>query len=441
MLVGVGPEVWSGGSNPGWAAAAHGLRQDGAATMQPMRRPWDILLFGATGFTGRLVAEQLQAQAGPELRWAMAGRSASRLEVLARSLGAAEHVGRLTADAADGAALAALVSQARAVITTVGPYQRHGEALALACAAAGTDYVDLCGEPLWMARMIPLLEAPARVSGARIVFSCGFDSVPFDLGVVFLQHQAMQRFGVPLREVRGRVAVMKGGFSGGTAASLMTTLEAVSADRRLAAALADPFLLTPGFTGPAQADDAAAALDDWSDAWTAPFVMATINTKNVHRSNFLRGHPWGRDFVYSERMLAGTGVGGDERAHRLARNTRLQNLLLGFGPTRALIRRLALPAPGQGPSQAQRDAGRYELVFTGATADGRRLRVRVKGDRDPGYGSTSRMVLQCALCLIEDVDHAATPGGVWTAGAAMGLALVRRLEAAAGVGFTVEDQA
>jgi short subunit dehydrogenase-like uncharacterized protein len=402
---------------------------------------WDILLFGATGFTGRLVAEQLQAQAGPDLAWAMAGRSAQRLEALARSLGVAERVGRLTADAADAEALRALVAQARVVITTVGPYQRHGEWLARACAAAGTDYVDLCGEPLWMARMIPLLEAPARASGARIVFSCGFDSVPFDLGVVFLQQHALERFGTPLREVRGRVAVMKGSFSGGTAASLLATLEAVSADRGLARALGDPFLLTPGFCGPVQGDGEGAAFDDWSGAWTAPFVMAPINTKNVHRSNFLRGHPWGRDFVYSERLLTGPGAGGDVRAHRLARTARLQNLLLGFRPTRALIRQLVLPAPGQGPSAAQREAGHYELVFTGATADGRRLSARVRGDRDPGYGSTSRMVLQCARCLLEDVDARLTPGGVWTPGAALGLAGVRRLEASAGLSFTVEDPA
>jgi short subunit dehydrogenase-like uncharacterized protein len=403
-----------------------------------MHKPWDIIVFGATGFTGRLVAEQLQANGGPGLAWAMAGRSASRLALLRRSLGAPDSVGLLTADAADARALAELVAQARVVITTVGPYQRYGEALARACAAAGTDYVDLCGEPLWMARMIPLLEAPARASGARIVFSCGFDSVPFDLGVVFLQAAAVERFGAPLCEVRGRVAVMKGSFSGGTAASLMATLEAVSADRTLARALADPFLLTPGFAGPAQPETEGAAYDDWADAWTTPFVMATINTKNVHRSNFLRGHPWGRDFVYGERQLTGSGVGGEERARRLSRNTRVQNLLLGFGPTRSLIRRLALPAPGQGPTQAQRDAGRYELVFTGATPDGRRLRARVKGDRDPGYGSTSRIVLQCALCLLHDVDRDATPGGVWTAGAAMGLALVRRLEAAAGLTFQIE---
>ncbi len=204
----------------------------------------------------------------------------------------------------DAAALAALVPQAKVVISTVGPYQLHGEPLLQACVDAGTDYVDLCGEPLWMARMIDLHEAAARASGARIVFSCGFDSIPFDLGVVFLQAEAQRRFGRPLQRVRGRVRVMKGGFSGGTMASALATVEAIGRDRSLARVLADPFALTPGFRGPAQPEGDAAAYDDAAEAWTGPFVMAAINTKNVHRSNALRGHPWGSDFVYDERMLA-----------------------------------------------------------------------------------------------------------------------------------------
>lgn len=401
-----------------------------------MNRPLDLIVFGATGFTGQLVAEYLQQQhAGHGLRWALAGRQPARLEQVRQAIGAAADLPLITADATDPAAMAALVRRTAAVITTVGPYQRYGQALVSACAEAGTDYVDLCGEPLWMAQMIASLQAPAARSGARIVFSCGFDSIPFDLGVVFLQQAMQERFGSPAVEVRSRVRVMKGAMSGGTAASALATFEQTARNPALTRAMDDPFALTPGFSGVPQPDDSSAAFDDWVNAWSGPFVMATINTKNVHRTHLLRGHPWGTDFRYSERMLTGGGPRGQAKARALARRTRIQNLLLGFGPTRKLIGRLALPQPGQGPGKAAREAGRYEVLITGQTARGERLSVLVKGDRDPGYGSTSKMISESALCLLQDLDRRATPGGVWTAGSAMGLALVRRLQARAGLSF------
>lgn len=405
-----------------------------------MQRKFDVIVFGATGFTGRLVAEYLNTAygVGGDLAWAMAGRSLARLTQVRDALGIDAALPLLVADARDGAALAALVAQARVVITTVGPYQQHGEALVSACARAGTDYVDLCGEPGWMAQMIPRLQGPAAASGARIVFSCGFDSIPFDLGVVFLQGQAQARLGAPLVRVHGRVKVMKGGFSGGTAASLIATLEAAGRDAALARTLVDPFALTPGFRGPPQPDDRTAAWDDLAQSWTGPFVMAPINTKNVHRTHALRGHPWGRDFTYSERMLTGTGAAGERRAKALARTARLQDWLLRLAPARALIRRFVLPQPGQGPGQAQRDSGRYEVVFVGQTASGQTLRATVRGDRDPGYGSTCKLISESALCLLQDVDRTMTPGGVWTPGAAMGLTLVRRLQERAGLQFAVD---
>ncbi len=405
-----------------------------------MQRKFDVIVFGATGFTGRLVAEYLNTAygVGGDLAWAMAGRSLARLTQVRDALGIDAALPLLVADARDGAALAALVAQARVVITTVGPYQRHGEALVSACARAGTDYVDLCGEPGWMAQMIPRLQGPAAASGARIVFSCGFDSIPFDLGVVFLQGQAQARLGAPLVRVHGRVKVMKGGFSGGTAASLIATLEAAGRDAALARTLVDPFALTPGFRGPPQPDDRTAAWDDLAQSWTGPFVMAPINTKNVHRTHALRGHPWGRDFTYSERMSTGTGAAGERRAKALARTARLQDWLLRLAPARALIRRFVLPQPGQGPGKAQRDSGRYEVVFVGQTARGQTLRATVRGDRDPGYGSTCKLISESALCLLQDVDRTMTPGGVWTPGAAMGLTLVRRLQERAGLQFAVD---
>ena len=405
-----------------------------------MPASFDLIVFGASGFTGQLVAQYLQSTYGNSsgFSWALAGRDADKLDRVRQAIGAPASLPLLTADARQPHELHALVRQARVVITTVGPYQLHGEALVRACAEAGTDYVDLCGEPLWMAKMIPLLQAPAAASGARIVFSCGFDSIPFDLGVVFLQHAMQQRLGAFASQVRGRVRVMKGGFSGGTAASLLATLQAIEQDPALARVMADPFALTPGFRGPPQPSGEGAAFDDWAQSWSGPFVMAAINTKNVHRTHALRGQPWGAAFSYDERLLTGTGLRGQARARALAWRTWLQNGLLAQAASRALIQRYALPQPGQGPSATERDAGRYEVLFTGQTAAGERLSAVVKGDKDPGYGSTSKLVSESALCLLRDVDRLATPGGVWTPGAAMGLALVRRLQARAGLSFEVQ---
>lgn len=406
-------------------------------------KPHDLIVFGATGFTGRLVAEYLHTTygVGQDVKWAMAGRSLDKLKRVRDELGIGQDLPLLVADASDTAALKKLVAQTRVVITTVGPYQLHGNELVAACAEAGTDYVDLCGEPGWMAEKIPQLQKPAAASGARIVFSCGFDSIPFDLGVVFLQHEAMQRLGEPLVRVHGRVKTMKGTFSGGTAASLLATMEAVGRDRSLIKTLGNPYALVPGFKGPRQPNDGVAEYDELTKAWTAPFVMAPINTKNVHRTHALRGHPWGKDFVYSERMLTGKGSKGEQRAKKMARNTKIQNVLLAIGPTRALIRRFALPKPGEGPNKHQRETGHYELLFVGQTASGQTLSATVKGDRDPGYGSTCKLITESALCLTQEVDHQMAPGGVWTPGAAMGLTLASRLQDRAGLSFAINEAA
>ena len=406
-----------------------------------MDKPFDVIVFGATGFTGRLVAEYLHTTygIGRSVAWAMAGRSLAKLGQVRDQIGAAKSLPLIAADASDAAALRGLVQQTKVVITTVGPYQLYGEPIITACAQAGTDYVDLCGEPLWMAQMIPLLEAPARASGARIVFSCGFDSIPFDLGVLFLQDEAKRRFGTYLTQVRGRVRTLKGTFSGGTMASALATFERIGRAPELAATMNNPFALTPGFSGPPQPDSEAAAYDEQAKSWTVPFVMAAINTKNVHRTNALRGHPWGQDFTYDERMMTGDGAKGEHRARRLARAMRVQNALLGFAPTRALLRRFALPKPGEGPDARARETGRYDVLFIGTTADGQTLRASVKGDRDPGYGSTSKLIAEAALCLAQDVDRKKTGGGVWTPGAAMGLPLAQRLQAKAGLVFAIEE--
>lgn len=407
----------------------------------PGGREFDIIVYGATGFTGRLVAEHMLATygVGRDVRWAMAGRSKPKLEQVRSEIGAPAELPLVVADASTSSSLESMARRAKVIITTVGPYQLYGEKLVAACVKAGTDYVDLCGEPAWMAAMIAEYHELAKASGARIVFSCGFDSIPFDLGVTFLQEEARARLGVPVQRVRGRVRKMKGGFSGGTVASLMATLEAAKRDKSILKTLANPFALTQGFVGPVQPAGEAVERDASAGQWAAPFIMASINTKNVHRSNFLLGHKWGADFIYDEMMLTGDGAEGEKRAKGVKRQGNIQTMLLGFLPTRMLLRQFALPKPGEGPSKEERETGFYEAGFYGETADGRQLRASVKGDKDPGYGSTSKMIAESAMCLARDVGPDETSGGVWTPGAALGRKLINRLEANAGMRFQLEN--
>lgn len=386
-----------------------------------MDREFELIVYGATGFTGRLVAEYLLDR-HPARRWALAGRSAEKLAAVRAELGAPPALPTIVAAADDPSALATMAARTHVVITTVGPYQLYGSHLVAACAATGTAYVDLCGEPAWMRAMIDAHQAQAAANGARIVFSCGFDSIPFDLGVYRLQQHCIERFGIPAPRIKGRVRSMQGGFSGGTAASLRATLAAAARNPSLVRLLADPFALTPGFAGPDQPNGLLPHYDAAVDAWVAPFIMAPINTKNVHRTNQLRGHPYGRDFRYDEMMVApGLGELGKAAAEAIAK----ANPLGGPGG----------PRPGEGPSREERENGHYDLLFVAEYPDGRRAALSVRGDRDPGYGSTSRMIAEAALCLIDDV---AGSGGIWTAGALLGDALVTRLERDAGIRFTVE---
>jgi short subunit dehydrogenase-like uncharacterized protein len=388
---------------------------------------FDIVVYGATGFTGQLVAEYLAARykGDTNLKWAMAGRSKDKLASVRDAIGAPSDTPLIVADASDPASLKAMVAQTKSVITTVGPYQLYGSDLLAACATAGVDYFDLCGEPLWMRQMIETHEAAAKSSGARIVFSCGYDSVPFELGVFCAQEEAKKVFGAPASRVKGRVRIMKGTLSGGTAASMKATFVAAARDLSLVSLLRNPFALTPGFEGPKQPPGNKPMFDQELDSWTAPFVMATINTRNVHRSNVLMGFPYGRDFVYDEMMLTGPGEKGEETARRVTAAINAEKL----GPSNA-------PNPGEGPSKEEREAGHYDLLFVAIAPDGKQVRVVVKGDRDPGYGSTSKMISECAICLLRDTPD--VPAGIWTPGAAMGHKLIKRLTDHAGLTFGVE---
>lgn len=389
-----------------------------------MTKPFDIVVHGATGFTGRLVIEYLLQHypAGSGVRWAMGGRSADKLAAVRDEVGAPADTPLVVTDSADAASLQALMAQTRLVLTTVGPYQLYGNELVAACAASGVDYVDLCGEPAWMRKMIDAHETSAKGSGARIVFSCGFDSIPFDLGMLMLQNEMQAQFGGTANRVRGRVRKMKGTFSGGTAASLKATMAAAMQDPGVMDLLRNPFSLTPGFEGPRQPSGNKPMLEEDTGLWVAPFVMAAINTRNLHRSNFLLGHAWGADLVYDEMMVTGPGEKGEAIAKAVAAD---KSLGAEGGPK-----------PGEGPSRAEREAGFYDVLFLGQDAAGHTVRVGVKGDRDPGYGSTSKMIAEAAVCLLQDARG--TTGGIWTPASAMGVALIARLQKNAGMQFAVE---
>lgn len=386
-------------------------------------RELGIVIYGATGYTGKLVAEYLHQQYGSDgrLRWAMAGRSQDKLVAVRDELGIASERPLVVADAGDPASLQDMVQRANVVITTVGPYQLYGSELVAACAAAGTDYVDLCGEPAWMRQMIDEHDTAARASGARIVFSCGFDSIPFDLGVFFLQQEALRQTGAPLPRVRGRVRGLKGVWSGGTLASFRATMAAAAKDPSLVATLTNPFALTPGFTGPKQPSGMKPLYDEMLDSWVAPFVMATINTKNIHRSNLLLNHLYGQDFVYDEMLITGPGEQGEALANAVAADTSMAE---------------DTTAPGEGPTREQRESGSYDLLFLGQAADGSIIRAGVKGDMDPGYGSTSKMIAESAVCLLNNPD--AATGGIQTPAPAMGSLLIDRLQRNAGLTFEIE---
>jgi short subunit dehydrogenase-like uncharacterized protein len=387
-------------------------------------REFDIIVFGATGYTGRLVAEYLCSHYGSREdgpKWAMAGRSLAKLEQVRDCIHAPATTPLVIADADDADALEAMCRRTRVVITTVGPYQLYGDKLLAACVKTGTDYADLCGEPAWMAEKITEHQAAAEASGAHICFSSGFDSIPFDLGVMMTQKACMARFGRPAPRIRARVRAMKGSFSGGTAASLMATMKAAAKNPRLISVLSDPFALTPGFRGPEQPSGMIPAYEEDLGKWAAPFVMAPINTKNVHRTNFLLGHPYGTDFTYDEMVLTSPGEAG-----KAAAQAALELIKNPFGAKP--------PKPGEGPSREERESGFYDIVFVAEMPDGQRLQYGVKGRYDPGYGSTSRMIAETGIALLS----CSKPGRIGTPGSFLGEDLVRRLEEHAEIRFALE---
>ena len=382
---------------------------------------YDFVIYGATGFTGKLVVEYAinQYASNNEISWAIAGRNNEKLEHVQEKYNLPSNIGKIVVESNDQNSIDEMVSQTKCVLTTVGPYQLYGEKIVKTCISTGTDYVDLCGEPGFMHKIISECSAEAKETGARIVFSCGFDSIPFDLGVLFVQEEVMAKLNKYASSVRGRVRAMNGEFSGGTAASMKATMAALQSNPELINILVNPHALCDGMQGVKQDDDSKPVYDEELDTWVAPFFMAPINTKNIHRSNKLMNHIYGENFKYNEMWIQGPGEEGKAAAEFISTMNPLGDA----------------PEPGDGPSRESRENGNYDVLFC-ADVDGETIKASVSGDMDPGYGSTSKMITESAVCLVKDCENLA--GGIYTPAASMGKKLIKRLESSAGLTFKLE---
>ncbi len=410
------------------------------------KREFEVVVWGATGFTGRLVAGYLAEcyGVGKDLRWAIGGRSESRLKEIRDSLGkSAAGLPLIVADSHDAESLEQLVKRTAVVCSTVGPFAKYGSELVTACAKHGTDYCDITGEAHWIRAMLDANEKAAKKSGARIVNCCGFDSLPSDLGTFFVQQAMKEQHGVAASEVALRVRRMKGKFSGGTAASMLAAFEAGASDKAVRRALGHPYSLNPvgEQKGPPPTDPRAPRYDEDVKSWIAPFIMANINTKIVRRSNVLLDYSYGRNFRYSEAMMTGRGAAGFARATMLTASLAGFMGLAAIPPTRALLNKFFLPQPGEGPNQQEREHGMFDIVLVAhhPENDEISLAARVTADRDPGYGATCRMLGESAVCLARDSQPRGMPGGFWTPAAAMGQQLIDRLCENAGMTFSLVD--
>lgn len=399
---------------------------------------YDLILFGATGFVGSIACRYLLNHATTEaFSWAIAGRSQTKLNSLKQSLGAdAADLPTLIADVTDEATLRNLCDQTKVIISTVGPYALYGETLVKVCAETGTGYGDLTGEVQWIQQMIAKYAAIAQQSGARIVHCCGFDSIPSDLGVYYLQQQAKTQFGEPCVRVKMRVKAAQGGVSGGTAASGINLIQEAKGNPELQKMLKDPYILcqteTSDLTHPETLIPV--QVDNTFGEWVTPFVMAAVNTPVVLRSNELLDWEYGKNFQYDEAMLSGTNMGGWLKAEGL------KVALNGFGLMAAIAPKLLekiIPAPGEGPTLAEQRKGFYDLRFWGETASGKTMMTKVTGDRDPGYGSTAKILSQAGICLAKDFSESEKMGGCWTPASLFGETLITRLTQYAGLTFEV----
>lgn len=401
-------------------------------------REFDIIIWGASGFTGRLVAEYLNQQYGvnQSVKWAMAGRNQAKLEQV-RSEMADENVSIIVADSHDPASLAAMTKRTKVILTTVGPYGKYGAELVAACVENKTHYCDLAGEVPFIRNMIDTHHEKAKAEGTKIVNCCGFDSIPSDLGVYFIQKEAQAKMGQRIKQVKMRVKAFNGALSGGTYASLNDTMEKAQEDKNLYGVLINPYSLNPvgEQEGPDERDLQQVLHDETSNNWIYPFIMAGINTKIVRRSNAIAGYPYGKDFRYEEATMAGEGEEGKAKAMKEA--GRLAAMMAKPGSDMKKAVDANMPKPGEGPNKEQREAGFYDLRFYSTLEDGKMALGIVTGDRDPGYGSTSKILAECGVCLAK--DETPDVAGVLTPSVAMGDVLLKRLQDNAGLTFSFEE--
>jgi short subunit dehydrogenase-like uncharacterized protein len=394
-------------------------------------REYDVVVYGATGFVGKLTAAYLAEAAPAGTRVALGGRSQEKLERTRAELPAAAAEWPLVvADSSDSDAVGAMARSARAIATTVGPYYRYGMPLVEACAAAGTHYADLTGETLFMRRSIDTADGPAKASGARIVHTCGFDSIPSDIGVLLLHEHAAATGAGDLTETTLVVRSMRGGVSGGTVDSMRGQLDAAKADKSLRRVMVDPYALSPDRAAEPdlgnERDPMGVIHDEALGGWLAPFVMGTVNTRVVRRSNALQDYAYGRELRYRELMLAGGLPLGPVKAAGIAGGIAGLVAGLSIGPTRKLLDRV-LPDPGEGPSEEQREKGFFKIDVHADTSTGKHLVCRIDAPGDPGYKATAVMLGESALALALDRPALPDRAGVLTPASGIGMRLAERL--------------
>ena len=419
----------------------------------PASQPFHLIVYGASSFVGQILTRYLATTYGVncELNWAIAGRSQSKLESVRSQILTPLDIDPtalpiILADAGDEEALNTLCSQTRAVVSTVGPYALYGETLVKLCAQTGTDYCDLTGEPQWIRRMLDRYEAAAVASGARIVHCCGFDSVPSDMGVWFLQEESSRRYGKPASDVKMRVKAARGGMSGGTIASMVELTKEVMADPSLKKLLANPYALCPKDHPFKARQRNPKGVEKDSDllSWSVPFIMAAINTRVVHRSNALRKSFYGDQFRYEETMLIGRGARGWLMGATVVAGMGAFLLGAALKPSRWLLEKYILPKPGEGPSPEEQKNGYFDIRFIGRTEEGQTVMTKVTGDRDPGYGSTGKMLGEAIVSLGLDYHDESgqkkdKAGGFWTPASMFDERFIGRLQTNAGLSFEVLD--
>jgi short subunit dehydrogenase-like uncharacterized protein len=412
--------------------------------MSDTDRPYDIVVWGATGFAGQLVAEYLTQRYTPAgVSLALGGRSGNRLDSLEERLVTRseewDDIPTVVGDATEPETLREMTRRTHVVCTTVGPYTAYGTPLVEACIGTGTDYCDLTGEINWVRESIDRFHDGAVEAETRIVHSCGFDSVPADIGTLLVQSFATAAFDAQCGEVRIYLEDGSGGVSGGTLASFGMLFEAASDDPLTRQTLRNPYSLAP----PGERDGIDPGEQRWPhndrlrSAWTAPSPMAPVNERVVRRSNALLGYPWGREFRCTEVIPTGTGIGGAAGAGIIAGGVGLFTAAMSVDPVRSGIRRFVFPDPGDGPTRDRIENGHFTvgLLGRGTTTDGPfTVEAEFGMDLDPGYGATARMLGESAMCLLRDDTDSSLDGGVLTPASAIGMPLAERLR---DVGFTI----